>query len=155
LPYGRSPIGQRVFDEKPTNKGQRVSMVGAMSADGMKTAMTFEGTMNTAVFLYFLQHFLCPLLKAGDVVIMDNAPVHKNDEVKTLIEATGATLLYLPPYSPELNPIELAWNKIKQLLRKQKARTLDSLYLAYANALKLISVHDAKGFVKHAMSFAI
>ncbi len=126
-----------------------------MSAQGMKTAMTFEGTMNTAVFLYFLQHFLCPLLTAGDVVMMDNASVHKNEAVKTLIEATGATLWYLPPYSPELNPIELAWNKIKQFLRKQKARTLDALYLAYTNALMLISVQDAKGFVYHAMRFAI
>lgn len=130
-------------------------MVGAMSASGMKTALNFEGTMTTEIFLYFLQHFLCPLLKAGDVVIMDNASVHKQDDIRNLIEATGAKLLYLPPYSPELNPIELAWNKIKHFLRKQKARTLDALYLAYANALKFISEQDAKGFVKHAMGFAI
>lgn len=130
-------------------------MVGAMSASGMKTALNFEGTMTTDVFLYFLHHFLCPLLKAGDVVIMDNASVHKNEEVRNLIEATGAKLLYLPPYSPELNPIELAWNKIKQFLRQQKARTLDALYLAYADALKIISEQDARGFVNHAMRFAI
>ena len=130
-------------------------MVGAMSGSGMKTAMNFEGTMTTAVFLYFLQHFLCPLLKAGDVVVMDNASVHKNEDIRTLIEATGAKLLYLPPYSPELNPIELAWNKIKQFLRTQKARTLDALYQAYANALTCISQQDAKGFFNHAMRFAI
>ena len=154
-PYGRSPKGQRVYDEKPTSKGQRISMVGAMSSSGMKTALNFEGTMTTEVFLYFLQHFLCPLLKAGDVVVMDNASVHKNDDIRNLIEATGAKLLFLPPYSPEMNPIELACNKIKLFLRQQKARTIEALYLAYANALKLISEHDANGFFKHAMSFAI
>jgi transposase len=103
-------------------------MVGAMSDSGIKTALNFEGTMTTEIFLYFLQHFLCPLLKVGDVVIMDNASVHKNDDIRHFIEVTGAKLLYLRAYSPELNPIELAWNKLKQFLRKQKARTLDALY---------------------------
>lgn len=130
-------------------------MVGALSASGMKTALNFEGTMTTDIFLYFLQHFLCPLLKAGDGVVMDNAPVHKNDQVRTLIEATGAKLLYLPPYSPELNPIELAWNKIKHFLRQQKARTIDALYQAYAEALTMISEQDAYRFVAHATKLVI
>ena len=127
LPYGRSLKNQRTFDEKPTSKGSRVSMVGALSESGIKTALNFEGTMTGLVFLYFVEHFLCPNLKKGDYVVMDNAPVHKVEGIKALIEKAGATLIYLPAYSPEFNPIELAWNKIKQFLRKQKARTVDKL----------------------------
>ena len=130
-------------------------MVGALSESGIKTALNFEGTMTGLVFLYFVEHFLCPNLKTGDYVVMDNAPVHKVEGIKALIEKTGAKLIYLPPYSPELNPIELAWNKIKQFLRKQKARTVDKLYEAYSDALKEISKEDSENFVKHAMSFAI
>ncbi len=86
--------------------------------------------MTGLVFLYFLKYFLCPLLAEGDYVVMDNASVHKVDEVKDLIQKTGAKLIYLPPYSPDLNPIELAWNKIKQYLRKQRPRTVEALYQA-------------------------
>lgn len=130
-------------------------MIGALSTSGIKTALTFEGTLTGHVFLYFVEHFLCPLLTPSDYVIMDNASAHKVQGVAELIEKTGATLLYLPPYSPELNPIELAWNKVKAFLRRQQARTKDALYLAYANALKSISHLNAQAFVAHAMRFVI
>ncbi|OQK18626.1 hypothetical protein AU255_12685 [Methyloprofundus sedimenti] len=86
---------------------------------------------------------------------MDNASVHKVDEIKDLIQKTGAKLIYLPPYSPDLNPIELAWNKIKQYLRKQRPRTVEALYQAYAEGLRCISTDNAQSFVNHSMKFAI
>ena len=130
-------------------------MIGAMSSSGMKTALTFESTLTGHVFLYFLKHFLCLLLTSNDDVIMDNAFAHKVQGVAELIEKTEVTLLYLPPYSPELNPIELAWNKIKGFLSQQKARTKDALYLAYANALQVISQFNALAFVEYSMKSLI
>lgn len=109
--------------------------------------------MTGVVFLYFLQYFLCPLLSEGDYVVLDNASVHKVDDVKRLIEATGATVIYLPPYSPELNPIELAWNKMKTYIRKQRARTADDLYRVYTEALESITLADSEKFIQHAMKF--
>jgi len=125
--YGRSPSNERVYDERPVAKGKRISMVSALTSTGMKASFNYEGTMTGVVFLYFLQHFLCPLLSAGDYVVLDNASVHKVDDVKKLIEDTGAKIIYLPPYSPELNPIELAWNKMKTYIRKLRARTVETL----------------------------
>ena len=151
--YGRSPYHERVYDEHPVAKGKRISMVSALTTSGMKAAFNYEGTMTGLVFLYFLQHFLCPLLSKGDYIVMDNASVHKVAEVKQLIEATGAKVIYLPPYSPELNPIELAWNKMKTYLRKQRARTVDALYNVYAEALESITLSDSERFIDHAMRF--
>lgn len=155
LDYGRAPKGKRAYDEKPTKKGERISLAGALSVSGMKAAFNFQGTMTGEVFLFFLKNFLCPKLKPRNYVVMDNARVHKVEGVKELIESTGAKIIYLPPYSPELNAIELSWNKIKRCLKKQKARTVESLYQAYGKALNSISKTDSKRFVKHAMSFVI
>lgn len=151
--YGRSFSNERVYDGQPVAKGKRISMVSALTTVGMKAAFNYEGTMTGTVFLYFLQHFLCPVLSDGDYVVMDNASVHKVDKVTQLIESTGAKVIYLPPYSPELNPIELAWNKMKAYIRKQRARTTDTLYSVYAEALESITLSDSKKFVEHAMKF--
>ena len=151
--YGRAPLGQRVYDEQPVAKGKRISMIAALSTEGIETALNFEGTLNGTLFLYFLRHFLCPLLSKGDTVVIDNASPHRVAEVRETIEATGARLVYLPPYHPDLNPIELAWNKMKQYLRKQRPRTAEDLYGAYAKALAGITKRDAGRFFKHAMSF--
>jgi len=151
--YGRAPSNERVYDDKPVAKGERISMVGALTTSGMEAALNFTGTMTGIVFLYFLEHFLCPLLSEGDYVVMDNASVHKVDDVRHLIEKTGAKLIYLPPYSPELNPIELAWNKMKTHIRNQRARTIDRLYEVYAEALEAITMADSSKFVAHAMKF--
>jgi len=151
--YGRAPSHERVYDEQPVAKGKRISMVSALTTTGMKAAFNYEGTMTGAVFLYFLEHFLCPLLSEGDYVVLDNASVHKVDDVKRLIEDTGAKVIYLPPYSPELNPIELAWNKVKMYIRKQRARTVEALYGVYAKALKSITLADSEKFIEHAMGF--
>ena len=148
--YGRSPCNERVYGDKPVAWGDRISTVGAMSLNGIETALCFEGTLNGAVFLYFIENFPVPLLKPHHVVVMDNASPHKNTKVEELIKMTGASLVYLPPYSPDLNPIENAWSKLKQHLRKAKARTKVALYNAIAIGLDLITASDAKGWFRHA-----
>ena len=150
LPYGRSPRGERVYGEKPVSKGCRISTIGALSLSGVEAAMCFEGTLNTDVFLYFVEKFLVPVLEPRHTVVVDNASPHKSAQVAELIEATGAALVYLPPYSPELNPIENAWSKLKQHLRKTKARTKEELYHAIARGLELITGGDAAGWFRHA-----
>jgi len=151
--YGRAPSNERAYDTKPVSKGQRISLIGAMTKSGMATALNIEGTTNTLAFIYFLNHFLCPLLKKGTYVVVDNASIHKSDEVRELIEACGATLIYLPPYHPELNPIELAWNKMKTRLRKERARTKEQLYDIYSIALKTITPDNANEFFSKSMGF--
>lgn len=148
LDYGRSPRGQRVSGEKPTAKGQRISTVAALSGQGLETACCYSGTLNAEVFLYFLTYFLVPCLRPGQVVILDNASAHRDARVVPLIQTTGARVVYLPPYSPHLNPIELAWSKIKHALRKAAARTVETLYQAWADALQTLTPSDAKGFFK-------
>jgi transposase len=152
--YGRAPTDERVYGEKPIAPGQRISTLGALSSQGLMTALCFEGTLNGAVFLYFLEQFLCPLLKPGQYVILDNASPHNVEGVRELIEKTGASLLYLPPYSPDYNAIEWAGSKVKAYLRKVKARTVDALYQALAQALDTISPADALHFVRHARKVA-
>jgi transposase len=152
--YGRAPTDERVYGERPLAPGQRISTIGALSSQGLMTALCFEGTLNGAVFLYFLEQFLCPLLKPGQYVILDNASSHNVEGVRELIEKTGASLLYLPPYSPDYNAIELAWSKVKAYLRKVKARTVDALYQTLAQALDTISPADALHFVRHARKVA-
>lgn len=151
--YGRAPLGLRVYDEQPVAKGKRISMIAALSTRGIETALNVEGTLNGALFLYFLRHFLCPLLSKGDTVVLDNASPHKVADVRAMIEETGARIVYLPPYHPDLNPVELAWNKMKQSLRKQRPRTSEALYSAYADALAGITKRDAGRFFDHAMGF--
>jgi transposase len=147
--YGRALKGQRAYGLKPTSRGPRISTVGALGIEGLKTALCFEGTLNGQVFLFFLEHFLRPLLRPGDIVLLDNAKAHHVEPVREVIEQAGAQGVYLPPYSPDLNPIELAWSKVKHYLRKAQARTLEALYQAIANALQTISSKDAYAFFRH------
>jgi transposase len=149
LEEGRAVRGQRVYGHQPTARGQRSSTIGALSSQGVETALGFEGPLNGAVFLYFLVHFLCPVLKPGQVVVVDNARAHQVDGVVELIEATGARVRYLPPYSPDLNPIELAWSKVKHALRKAQARTREALYEALSQALDTLTPANAQGYFKH------
>lgn len=111
--------------------------------------MVFEGTLNGAVFLSYVSNFLCPVLKEGQVVITDNAGAHKVKGVKELIESKGAKLLYLPPYSPELSPIEMCWSKVKQFLKKVEARTEEALNKAISEALNMITENDCRGWFGH------
>ena len=135
--YGRSLKGERVNDERPGNKGQNVTMVGAMSDSGLIATMTLPGGLDTASFLVYVEKILLPTLWVGAIVVMDNLPVHYAGKVKTLIESVGAKVKFLPPYSPDLSPIELCWSKLKEILRSAKARTEDALNVAILLLLRL------------------
>lgn len=147
--YGRSLKGKRVTGACPVSRGKRISTIGAMSSRRSEACMTFEGTLNGELFLSYLSNFLCPTLKKGQIVITDNARVHKVKGVKELIESKGAELLYLPPYSPELSPIEMCWSELKNFLKKAEARTEEFLNEALSAALNMITENDCKGWFGH------
>lgn len=149
LPYGRSPEGERVIGTRPVSQGQRISTIGALSTEETAACMTSEGTLNGEVFLSYLSNFLCPVLKEGQVVITDNAGAHKVKGVKELIESKGAKSVYLPPYSPELSPIEMCRSEVKQFLKKAGAGTEEALNEAVSEALNMITENDCKGWFGH------
>jgi transposase len=147
--FGRAPRGQRVVDAVPKNYGSNVTVLGALSCDGMEAVMTVEGATDKAVFGAYVQKVLVPTLVPGDIVVMDNLGVHKVRGIREAIEAAGASLLYLPPYSPECSPIENCWSKLKTFLRAAKARTREALDAALVRALDTISASDARGWFAH------
>ena len=125
--YARSLGGQRIHESTPGGHWKIMTILGAMSLRGMVATMTIEAATDAEIFLAYVEHVLCPTLKSGDVVVMDNLSSHKVPGAKEKIEAAGAKLLYLPPYSPELNPNEKAWSKPKQIPRTAKARSEEQL----------------------------
>lgn len=147
--YARSLKGSRAYGTCPVNYGPNVTVAGAIRLDGVVTAMRLEGAMDGEAFLAFTTHLLAPELRPGDVVVMDNLASHKVQGVAEAIEAVGASVLYLPPYSPDFNPIEMCWSKIKEFLRSQAARTRESLDHALAQGLDLVSFSDLVGWFKH------
>lgn len=144
--YGRAPFGRRVADAVPKNFGSNVTILGALSCTGLDAVMTVEGATDTAVFRAYVEQVLVPTLVAEDIVVMDNLSVHKVRGIREAIEATGARLIYLPPYSPDYSPIESCWSKLKAILRRAKARTREALDEALTQAIKHISQSDAKGW---------
>ena len=148
--YARAPRGQRALATKPVNRGRHVTMLGALSLQGLVAAMTGEGFTDGEVFLAFLQEVLVPQLQPGQLLILDNLKAHKVAGVADACAAVGVRLLYLPPYSPDLSPIEECWSKVKTLLRAKAARTLEALEQAIAEALAAITSQDAHGWVAHA-----
>ncbi len=144
--FGRAKPGERVVETVPQNYGENISMLAAISLAGIAAPMTISGAVDGVVFLEYVRQVLCPSLKAGDVVVMDNLSAHKVAGVKEAIGACGAEVLYLPPYSPDLNPIEKCWSKIKTYLRQAKARTRETLEQALQEVLLLITKEDAEGW---------
>jgi len=144
--YGRAAPGERVFDSVPQNYGENISMLATLSLSGITAPMTISGAVDGLVFLAYVEQVLAPTLFPGDVVVMDNLGAHKVKGVQAAIEARGAKLIYLPPYSPDLNPIEKCWSKIKTYLRAAKARTREGLEKALKEALTLITAEDAAGW---------
>jgi transposase len=142
--YGRAPRGERVVGSVPRNHGQNVTMLAALSATGVEAVMTVEGATDGDVFRSYVREVLAPTLAKGDIVVMDNLGAHKVAGVHEAIEARGATLLYLPPYSPDLSPIERCWSKIKTALRAAKARTREALEEAIKQALTTVTESDAR-----------
>jgi transposase len=147
--YGRASGGRRIYESTPGGHWKILTILSAMSLRGMVATMTIEAATDTEIFLAYVEQVLCPALRRGDVVVMDNLSSHKVKGVRELIGKAGAELLYLPPYSPDLNPIEKAWAKLKQLLRRAKARTRQALEAAIDDALKLITHQDAKAWFRH------
>lgn len=146
--YARGAGGRRIHEATPGGHWKIMTILGAMSLNGMIATMTIEEPTDTDIFLAYVEHALCPVLKPGDVVVMDNLSAHKAPAVRGWIEGTGAEVLYLPPYSPDLNPIEKAWAKLKQLLRAAQARSKETLDLAITEALPCITPDNAKAWFK-------
>jgi transposase len=140
--------GGRIHEATPGGHWKIMTILGAMSLDGIIAAMTIEEATDGDIFLAYVQQVLCPVLKPGHVVVMDNLSSHKADAVRASIEQAGAELLYLPPYSPDMNPIEKAWAKLKELLRAAQARTREALEQAIADALKRITPDNAKAWFR-------
>jgi transposase len=147
--YGWAPRGQRARAQAPRNRGPNTTVLAALTAEGVLASMRIEGSANTEVFLTFLDQVLCPVLQPGRVVVMDQLNVHKAAAVRQRIEACGCRLVFLPAYSPDFNPIEEAFSKLKTYLRRQKARTRERLGHAIDVGLQRLTSQDARGWFKH------
>ena len=146
--HGRAPPGERVPGRTPHGHWNTTTVIGALRAAGPCGAMTLTGAADADAFETFLDHVLVPALKPGDVVVMDNLAAHKVAAVREKVEAAGATVLYLPPYSPDLNPIEKMWSKVKALLRSAAARTKAALDAAITQALAAVTADDCRGWLQ-------
>ena len=147
--YAYAPIGERAFFEIPRNRGKNTTLLSSLHAQGMGPSMAGEGATTREVFEAYVEGFLAPTLRPGQVVVMDNLGAHRPKRVRRLIEARGCELIYLPPYSPDLNPIEGAFSKVKHTLRRIAARTKEALVEAMGRALDELSAEDARGFFVH------
>ena len=144
--FARAPKGERAFGKAPRNWGKNVSLICAIDAGGVKPSMSMEGAVDARAFEGYVEHFLTRKLKRGQIVVMDNLSVHKSKRVERLIEGAECELLFLPPYSPDMNPIEEAFSKLKGILRKAGARTREALVEATGRALDTITPQDIRGF---------
>ncbi len=147
--YAWAPKGQRAYWSVPRNRGANTTVLSSMSVEGMGPSLTVEGSTTSVVFEAYMEQVLAPELRRDQVVVMDNLSAHKGQRVRELIEGRGCQLLYLPSYSPDLNPIEEAFSKIKRLVRKAEARTKEALVEAIGLALSAVSSEDARSFFEH------
>ena len=143
---GRALRGQRVHASAPHGHWHTTTMISSIRLDGTTACMAIGSPTDTEVFASYVRHILCPTLRAGDIVIMDNLRPHKNEHTLALIAAAGASVLFLPAYSPDLNPIEKMWSKVKARLRSAEARTREELLEAIAKALQAVTAKDAMGW---------
>jgi len=147
---GRAPRGQRLVDKTPHGHWMTTTLIAALGLGGMRCSTVVNGAVNGDVFQAFVEHVLVPELKSGDIVVMDNLSSHKRVRVRELIEETGAELRFLPPYSPDMNPIEMVFSKIKQLLRTLANRTRDALWGSMQSVLDAVTSSDAQNCFRHA-----
>jgi transposase len=147
---GRALRGKRLIDKTPHGHWMTTTLIAALGIEGMRCSTVVDGAVNGDVFEAFLEQVLGPKLRVSDVVVLDNLPSHKRERVRTLIEERGAELRYLPPYSPDLNPIELVFSKIKQLLRSLAIRTRETLWQSMQTVLDAITASDAANRYRHA-----
>jgi transposase len=146
---GRAPIGERLIDKTPHGHWKTSTLIGALDAGRMRCSMVVNGPVNADVFAAFVDQVLAPELKPGDIVVMDNLSSHKSPRIRKTIEARGAKLIYLPPYSPDLNPIEMIFAKIKQALRGLALRTQDALWSSMQSVLDRVTPSDAANCFAH------
>jgi len=147
--YGRSVLGTRLIEKTPCGRWETTTFLGALRAEGFIAPLTVEGPINGPLFLAWVEQHLAPVLKIGDIVVMDNLSSHKVAGVCEAIQAVGAELRYLPPYSPDLNPIELAFSKLKKLLRDGAARTVDKLWELCGKILDQFTEIECRNYFKH------
>jgi transposase len=147
--YAYSPRGKRAFFKVPRNRGKNTTLLASICWEGMGPSMAIEGSTTKEVFETYIEHFLTPVLRPGQVIVMDNLGAHKGEGVRKLIEAQGCEVLFLPPYSPDLNPIEEAFSKMKALLRRAEARMHEGLVEAIGWAIRAVTAEDAEGFLSH------
>ena len=148
--YARAIKGQRAYSKRPLKRGKNVSIIGAMTLEkGFLTGLSFDGGTNGDIFLWFIEEILVPQLWTGAVVVMDNLPAHKVQGIKEALAQAGAKLVYLSPYSPDFNPIENLWSKLKSYLRSVEARTREALHEAIRDGLQLITLKDVRNWFAH------
>ena len=147
--YARGPRGERVVCKTPHGHWKILSTIAALDVEGIRTACCFDGATDTAMFVAFVERLLVPTLRPGQVVVLDNLSAHQSPRVDALIEAAGARVLRLPPYSPDFNPIEMAISKMKSLLRKLSRRSVDDLQTAVGQAMRAVTPSDARGYITH------
>ena len=148
--YAYAPVGERAFFEVPRNRGSNTTtLLCSLHSEGVGPSMAVEGATTKEVFEAYAEHFLAPALRPGEIVVMDNLGAHRPKRIRELIESRGCELLYLPPYSPDLNPIEEAFWKVKHVLRKLGVRTKEALMEAMGRALGSVSAKDIAGYFAH------
>jgi transposase len=149
--YARAPRGKRAYGKVPRNRGKNTTLIAAITLEGaIGTSMTIEGATDSEAFEAYVEHFLAPSLCEGQVVVLDGLGAHRPKKIRELIEARGADLLFLPSYSPDFNPIEEAFSKVKTLVRKEGARVREALFEAIGRALAAVTTEDATGWFAHA-----
>lgn len=147
--YARAPKGERAHGKAPRNWDKNVTLISSMSMEGMGPSMSIEGSSDTVSFGIYMREILAPRLGRGQIVVMDNLSVHTSGWVREIIEEKGCKLWLLPSYSPDFNPIEQAFSKVKNLMRRAKARTLDALFEATTEAIGTVTGEDARGYFEH------
>jgi transposase len=146
---GRAPLGERLVAKVPHGHWKTTTLIAALDHTGMRCSTVVDGAINHDVFESFVASVLVPTLHAGDIVVMDNLSSHKGIRVARMVESVGATVVYLPPYSPDLNPIEMAFSKLKQLMRSAEHRTREALWSDMQHLLDQITPSDSQGFFRH------
>jgi len=147
--YGRCPQGERLRSKAPAGHWQTTTMIAVAGLEGVAAPFALDGAVDAESFLVYVEHILVPTLRGGEIVVLDNLACHKHPRVRELIESARAEVWYLPPYSPDFNPIEEMWSKIKHILRSIAARTFEGLVEAIGTALKRVSVEDLLGWFTH------
>jgi transposase len=147
--YGRAAPGERVVEATPGISGAHYTLVAALSLKGVQAPLLFEGAMTSVIFDTYVAEVLVPIVRRGDILLLDNLAAHKSEPARETLEARGVQVIFLPPYSPDLNPIEKCWAKVKEALRAAKARTWDDLLVAVRAALLSVSRKDALAWFAH------